>query len=69
MKNLCKPEPVNSELDTDELNEKILENLVEQIAVFIENGDIPNDAWEKALDELAERGKSDFQHDQVEIKG
>jgi len=69
MRNSCKPEPANSDLNEEELNEKILENLVEQIAVFIENGDIPNEAWEKALDELAERGKSDFQHDQVEIKG
>ncbi|MFZ4857689.1 MAG: hypothetical protein ACOYL3_14955 [Desulfuromonadaceae bacterium] len=68
MKNTCKPKPVNSKLNNDELNEQILENLVEQIAVFIENADIPNEAWEKALDELAERGKSDFQHGQVEIK-
>jgi hypothetical protein len=38
-------------------NEKILEILVEKMADFIEKGDIPAEAWEKALAELERAGK------------
>lgn len=36
----------------EQQNEKILGMLVDKLADFIENGEIPQDVWEKALDEL-----------------
>lgn len=55
MKKARESDFANSEQDGIGLNEKILEIFVEEIAVLIEKGDIPIDAWEKALNELAER--------------
>jgi hypothetical protein len=45
------------QIDQDKLNDKILSQIVDQLAKFMESGDIPQDAWEKAIDELSAKNK------------
>jgi hypothetical protein len=43
----------SKKVNPDRINDKIMSMLVKQLAAYIEKGDIPKEAWDKAIDELA----------------